>query len=187
MQALKASAVASSCSKDPSLPTQDGVGQFSPLLQFARFYWEDDEHAGRPPLMYPNTTKGHSPWPQESPITCCTVAQLQRGWVPALLAQAMGWSPGNAQGALGKPSAGGDLNSWVTHFLCGGCRLPHRKLTEIHPCCCRGKSVHLPLCWLEPGRSQLNSSTLWTPLLQSTTPTTTTLSLWAEASTARVL
>lgn len=70
MQAVKASAVASSCSKDPSLPTQDGVRQFFPLLQYATFYWESDEHAGSLPLVYPNTTKGHSHCPQESPITC---------------------------------------------------------------------------------------------------------------------
>lgn len=40
MKALKASAVGSSCSKVTTLPTQDGGGHFSPLLQLTSFQWE---------------------------------------------------------------------------------------------------------------------------------------------------
>ena len=113
MQALKASAVGFHAAVT-SLPTQDGVGQLSPLLQFTSFYWEvisaccwaSASAHETPPLLYPNTTKGRSRWPHESPVTCCTTAQLQRGRAPALLAPGEGLVPRALSGGTGQnPSA----------------------------------------------------------------------------------
>lgn len=150
MQALTASAAGFSRSKVTSLPTQDGVGQSSPLLQFTSFYWKvistccwASASAQRtPPLLHPNVP-------------------LRRGAASEPAGPRLGAA---AQGTLrGTPlSLRRQLGHW---FLCGDSRFHYGEHEETLPVLPKesgevNRCLHLPFYWVGLGCSQLTSSML---------------------------
>lgn len=170
MQALKASAVGSSCSKATSLPTQDGIGWVSPVLQFtcccgevvSTSCWAPASAHRTPPLLDPNTTGGSPSLAPPASRHLRATALERAGANPAGPSQGAG-AQGTLRGHWGKPLSLRrplQLGHWPPLW---GFQAPLWRAWRDTPAAAqsiwRGKSPHLPFYWLEPGCSQLNSST----------------------------